>query len=100
MSEPDLPLFRWQPSRKVLFFPLQKRVGKIRHVADKLAGKQGEDAELYRKQVLAGLRRNFEHVGLSQDEASAETRAFFEAVQAEMVRLAYSGRSNGGAGTA
>ena len=95
----DLPLFHWRPSRKVLFFPLQKRAGKIRHTASRLLHKQGDDAVLYWKQVLAGLRKHFKHIGLSEDEAHAETLAFEDAVRREMNRLAF-GRTYSGGGDA
>ena len=92
----DLPLFHWRPSRKVLFFPLQKRAGKIRHTASRLFDKHGDDAVLYWKQVLAGLRKHFQHIGLSEDEAHAETVAFEDAVRREMNRLALAQSQSGG----
>lgn len=91
----DLPLFRWRPLVKVLLFPLTKRVGKIRHTARKLAGKHGDDAALYWKQVVASNRKHLERVGLSDDKIEAEIRAFFEAVQGEINRMAYEGPNSG-----
>ncbi|MCG7508524.1 DUF6074 family protein [Mesorhizobium sp. IRAMC:0171] len=92
----SLPLFTWQPPRKLILFPLTKRVGKIRHTAQKLLGKHGYDAELYWKQVVSSNRKHLERVGLSPDEVDSELRDFFDAVQCEMVRLTYRGRRPGG----
>lgn len=96
MFADDLPLFAWQPPRQVILFPLMKRVGKVRHTAQKLLSKNGYDAELYWKQVVASNRKHLERVGLPPHEIEAELRAFFDAVQAELVRLTYRGRRPGG----
>jgi hypothetical protein len=97
MSHETLPLFQWQPPRRVIVFPLTKRIGKVRHTALKLAGKHGDDAMLYWKQVSASNRKHLARLGLSDAEIDDEIRLFFDAVQAEIVRISYSGRSNGGA---
>lgn len=97
MHDADLPLFAWQPPRQVLLFPLTKRVGKIRRTASVLSRKHGEDANLYWKQVVAANRKHLARVGLADEEIDRELRSFFEAVQAEMVRIAYSGYGTGGA---
>ena len=97
MSERDLPLFRWTPPVKVIVFPLVKRVGKVRHTAKMLAGKHGDDATLYWKQVVAANRRHLQRIGLSQPVIESELRAFFDAVQGELVRIAYVGKNSGGA---
>lgn len=97
MQRDDLPLFAWQPPRQVLLFPLTKRVGKVRHTARKLAGKHGEDADLYWRQVIAANRKHLARLGLADEKVEAELRAFHAAVQAEMLRLAYFGKNTGGA---
>ncbi|MGN6144413.1 MAG: DUF6074 family protein [Mesorhizobium sp.] len=96
MPHDNLPLFVWQPPCRVILFPLTKRVGKVRHTAQKLLAKRGCDAELYWKQVVASNRKHLERVGLSGDEIETELRGFFDAVQSEMVRLTYRGRRPGG----
>lgn len=93
----SLPLFRWQPPRQVILFPLIKRVGKVRHTARKLLGKHGEEADLYWKQVTAANRKHLERVGLPADEIDHQLREFFDAVQGELRRLTYCGRGTGGA---
>lgn len=96
MQRDDLPLFSWQPPGQVVLFPLNRRTGKIRHTAQKLAAKHGDDAALYWKQVVASNRRHLERVGLPVVGIDAELRSFFDAVQAELMRLAYRSRQPGG----
>ncbi|NVP55982.1 DUF6074 family protein [Mycoplana rhizolycopersici] len=98
MRDDDLPLLSWTPPCKVILFPLVKRVGKVRHTAQLLSSKHGEDAILYWKQVMAANRKHLTRIGLDQDDIEAELGSFHEAVHSEMVRLAYcGGRGNGGA---
>ncbi len=95
MRENDLPLFAWQPPKQVLLFPLTRRVGKVRQTAGKLLHKHGDDADLYWKQVLAANRKHLERVGLLPHEVDEQLRAFFDAVQGEVNRLAYERVSRG-----
>ncbi|CAN7241205.1 DUF6074 family protein [Mesorhizobium sp. LjNodule214] len=97
MQSDDLPLFRWRPPVRIIIFPLTKRVGKVRHTAKMLAGKHGEDATLYWRQVIAANRRHLERVGLPETDIEAELRSFFDAVQGELARMAYAGQNTGGA---
>ena len=92
MKRDRLPLFAWQPPRQVLLFPLTKRVGKIRRTAQILSGKHGDDAPIYWKQIVSAARRHLLRIGLTEEEIEVQLREFFDAVQAEIVRLAYSGR--------
>ena len=94
MKRDRLPLFAWQPPRQVLLFPLSKRVGKTRRTAQILSSKHGEDASLYWKQVVSAARKHLLRVGLTEEEIEEQLSEFFDAVQAELVRLAYSGRIN------
>ena len=91
MQRDDQPLFAWKPPVRVIVFPLHKRIGKVRHTAKKLSGKHGDDATLYWKQVVSANRRHLERVGLSDHDIDAELRAFFDAVQGELHRMAYEG---------
>lgn len=97
MQRDDLPLLAWKQPVRLLLFPLTRRVGKIRHTASKLAQKHGEDANLYWRQVVASNRKHLERVGLSDGQIEIELRAFHDAVQREMVQLAFRGRTGGGA---
>ena len=73
-------------------FPLAKRVGKIRRTAQILSSKHGDDVSTYWKQIVSAARRHLLRVGLTEKEIEVQLREFFDAVQAEVVRLAYSGR--------
>ncbi len=96
MKKNDLPLLRWHPESKVLIFPLNKRVRKVRHTAVMLINRHGEDAELYWKQVAAANRKHFERIGLSEEQARAEFEAFSQAVHDEMIRISLTKRDTGG----
>lgn len=98
MQRDDVPLLQWgRPTATVLLFPLTSRVGKVRHTASVLARKHGEDANLYWKQVVAANRKHLARVGLPEQEIDAEIRSFFDAVQHELIRRSYSGRTGGDA---
>lgn len=92
----DLPLFAWTPPSKVLVFPLQRRVGRVRHVASKLLDKQGELANTYWRQIVTSLTSQMERAGISEAEIDRELKSFFDAVQSEMARLTYRGQQPGG----
>lgn len=100
MDSSDLPLFRWQPACKVIAFPLNNRIGKIRKTAATLSKKHGDDAELYWKQVSAGNRKHLARIGLSEDQIESELLKFHQSVQSEMVRQAYRGSTGSPGGAA
>ena len=89
MRTDDLPLFAWQPPRKVIPFPAAKRAGKIQRVAEVLERKRGRDANHYWRQIAGGMQSQMEKAGIPPDTIADEMRAFFHAVQAEMERRAY-----------
>lgn len=89
MTQPNPPLFNWSPPVRIILFPLTKRIGKIRHTAQKLAGKRGDDADIYWRQVIAANRKHLARVGLDDAAIETELLAFHDAVQAEMVRQSY-----------
>jgi hypothetical protein len=95
MTIETLPLLAWRPPCLVLVFPMDRRVGKVRHVAQTLSGKTGDDAQIYWKQVVTASRRQLSRVGLSDEGVDAEINALFRAVQSEMTRQFF--ENNGGA---
>ena len=97
MRETDLPLFEWRPPAAVIAFPLAHRTAKVRHVARKLLDKHGAAADTYWRQTVSTLAGQMSRSGVSDTAIDVELRAFFNAVQAEMVRLTYRGRRPGGA---
>lgn len=94
----ELPLFAWQPPCKLIAFPMIYRVGKIRDVAFKMMDKTTDrHAEHYRGQVNEALIRQLEKIGLSEMEVDEQLGAFWQKVQAEMIRMSYQGHGAGGA---
>ncbi|KQZ87856.1 hypothetical protein ASD64_19925 [Mesorhizobium sp. Root157] len=61
-------------------------MSKVRHTTAMLLQKRGEDADLYWKQVISANRKSLARVGFSDAETEKELRAFFDAVQSELVR--------------
>lgn len=100
MQRDDLPLFGWQPPCQVILFPLVNRVAKVRHTAQLLSSKRGEDAVLYWKQVTAANRKHLTRVGLDEAAIDAELRSFHEAVQSEMILQCLNAGSNNPKGAA
>lgn len=99
MNHETLPLFAWQPPRKVLLFPTTRRAGKIRTVASKMLDKPTDkSAAHYRNQVTEAMLANFGRLGISEDEQDEQLGAFWDAVQSEMLRqIHFPGRSGDGA---
>lgn len=94
MQRDNTTLSASTPPCKVILFPLVKRLGKVRHTAQLLSTKHGEDAVLYWKQVMAANRKHLARVGLDEQAIEAELRSFHDAVQSEMVRRVYGGRGS------
>lgn len=92
MQREDQLLTFPRPPCQVLLFPVTKRIGKIRHTAQLLAGKHGEDADLYWKQVTASMRRSLDRIGMHPDLVQDELRSFHDAVQSEMARQSLQNR--------
>lgn len=95
MKHSDLPLFAWTPPRKLIVFPMMKRVGRIRDVAAKMADKQTQrHADYYFTQVTDALVKQLSRLGLSAAEIDEQVGAFWVAVDREITRLVYQ-RSGG-----
>lgn len=94
----QLDLLSWNPPTRILTFPLKKRVGKIRAVAEKMLAKPTERAaEAYRNQVTDALLRQLARTGVPEAEQDEELGAFWEAVRVEILRRCYANRDSGGA---
>lgn len=93
---PDL--FTWTPPRKVILFPMERRVGRIRDVAVKMLDKPTMRAAVsYRAQVTDAFIRQMDRAGIPEIEQDEQLGAFWEAVRNEMIRLTYFGHGTGGA---
>ncbi|MGQ4272612.1 DUF6074 family protein [Terrihabitans sp. B22-R8] len=94
----DLPLFAWQPPVRVILFPMEKRVGRIRDVACKMLDKPTDRAAAhYRRQVTDSVLKHLDHLGLSEPQQDEQLGIFWLAVEGEMIRLSHLGYGAGGA---
>lgn len=85
-------LFDWTPPCRIILFPLAKRVGRIRDVAIKMLDKPTDKAATsYREQVTDAMLRALDRAGIPEIEQDKQLGAFWEAVQAEIIRLTYGG---------
>ena len=93
----DLPLFAWQPPRKLIPFPMAKRIGRIRDVAQRLLDKRtNRSATHYRKQVTDALIASFDRIGVPETEQDEQLGVFWSAVEVEMGRQCHDWANNGG----
>ena len=86
-----------EDSCQIIPFPTSKRVGKIRRTAAVLAERHGKSADQYWRQVSSGMRSQMVAANIPTVSIDEELRAFFDAVQAEMIRLSYASHGHGGA---
>ncbi|MER8882614.1 DUF6074 family protein [Mesorhizobium sp. M0816] len=76
---------------------MAKRVGRIRSTAEKMLDKPTDRAaESYRNQVTEGLLKQLAKAGLGDVEQDEQLGAFWDAVQAEIIRLTYRDNRPGG----
>lgn len=78
---------------RLIAFPPDKQVGRIRGTALKLWAK-GTDrhADYYRGQVTEAIEKKLARIGVPEDEQDEMIGAFWRAVELEVARLAYLGR--------
>jgi len=78
----DFPLFRWAPpTARVIAFPTEHRIGKIRRVVDVLSGRSGKGAEIYWTKTLTDMTRQMASAGVPATEIDREILSFTECVQ-------------------
>lgn len=80
----QLNLLDWNSPCMVIAFPMAKRVGKIRRVAEMLSAKRGAAATNYWKQTVATLGGQMQRAGFDRDTINRELRDFYDAVQREL----------------
>lgn len=86
-----LPLFAWKPPVQVIPFPLHRRAGKIRDVAQKLASKTTDHhADYYASQVTQALCSQLEKVGVCLDEQERQIAVFWREVHREVALIHFS----------
>ena len=90
-----LPLFAWKPPVQVIPFPLHRRAGKIRDVAQKLASKTTEHhAACYASQVTQALCFQLGKVGVSPDEQERQIAVFWREVHREVALIRFTSAGN------
>ena len=91
MDNDDLPLFAWKAPSSVRQFPLCRQRQKVFEVAGKMLTKSTDrHAEQYRDQVSHALARRLSKYEADEAEINEQLKAFWEAVQAEIIRRCYS----------
>jgi hypothetical protein len=89
MAGDQMDLLTWKPTCRIMAFPPARRSYRVRWIAENLLRKHGGAADAYWKQTITRTRNELHCVGIPEREIETELRAFFDAVQAEMVRLTY-----------
>ena len=92
----QLDLLSWSPPRQVIAFPLAKRVGKVRRVADVLMAKNGQAAATYWRQTVTTLGEQLQRAGIDRKAIDEQLRAFHDAVQRELQSRNGHGQRPGG----
>jgi hypothetical protein len=92
----QLDLLTWKAPCRVSPFPLARRVGRVRRVAEVLAGKHGTAAVTYWKQTVGAIVGQMARAGIDDDRIRHELRTFHDAVQAEMWKRGGHGQRPGG----
>ncbi|MET3646138.1 DUF6074 family protein [Phyllobacterium ifriqiyense] len=94
MNQPSL--FDWTPPCRVVPFPLQRRVGKIREVAARSVNKSPSCRERYFDQVAGGLFAALARIEVPETAQDEAVGAFFTAVEQELQRMSLLGKAGGG----
>jgi hypothetical protein len=81
-------------SAEVIIFPLNRRIGKVPHVALLYSRRSGKDADSYWRTTWNRLFQQLRKLGLPHDQAMREMEAFTEAVRAELTRITFFTNSN------
>lgn len=93
----QLSLLEWTaPACRMIPFPCDRRIGKVRRTAEILSTKNGDAASAYWRQVVNTLARQLDAAGVHETERDRQCRLFFEAVQGELRRLTCRDRHPGG----
>jgi Family of unknown function (DUF6074) len=91
-KDDDFPLLKFDfrpPPCQVIVFPVAARIGKARHIAEKLlTRKTQEQRQSYWNQVRKNLIDELEKRGLSLEEIAVEVQALYDTVAAEMKKAA------------
>ncbi|MDF3216277.1 MULTISPECIES: DUF6074 family protein [Mesorhizobium] len=92
----QLDLLDWNPPCMLIAFPMAKRIGKIRRVAEVLSARRGAAATNYWKQMVATMGGQMQRAGFDRDTINRELREFHDAVQRELWLRSGHGQRPGG----
>lgn len=96
MVDGRMDLLPRRPQCQVIAFPPARRVDRVRRVAENLLRKRGRAADVYWKQTVTRTRNELNSIGAPASAVEFELRAFFDAIQAEMIRQTCDERRPGG----
>ncbi|TIW48447.1 MAG: hypothetical protein E5V61_04760 [Mesorhizobium sp.] len=83
----NLPLLEWTPACRLISFPPEKQVGRIREVARTwLCHRSSREADEYAIQVDDELQDRLSQLGILPDQRKHLSEEFWKAVRAEIVR--------------
>ena len=97
MTKNQLELFAWRPpSAKILPFPANRLVGKVRDVAVKYQRQPSEKARrTYWERVVLGLAKRMAATGMTENEIAGQIDRFSDRVAEEIYRLESGGNAKG-----
>ncbi len=84
MKQFDLTEFR--PPAEIIPFPLARRIGRIREIAERLSEKTDRQTEHYLRQVTGGLFYQLDRLGIPADQQDSMVEDFMTAVCNELNR--------------
>lgn len=90
MTDAQLSLLDWRPPARVIAFPVSRQRDRVHKCAATLFRKHGHAAELFWRKTVRTILADLERAGVPDDQAREEVRAFFDAVQVELNRIANS----------
>lgn len=93
----QMDLLNWNPPCQIVVFPLTRRVGRIREVAESYVSKSDKAAAHYLSQVTGGLFAQLNRIGVPEDQQDEMLGAFVDALEREVARLMNQCRPGGAA---
>lgn len=83
-----LPLFDWQPPRKIIPFPAQFRVGHAKRVALQLkTARSDREAGHFLTRALASFIKQMSQAQISESDLERERVVFLRAIECECYRV-------------
>lgn len=77
----------WDQPCQFIAFPLRKRIGKVRRVAEVYDSKRGNDRKSYWNRTVDTLGDQLDALGYDEAAINRELQTFTQAVKAELDRM-------------